>query len=121
MRVGIAALRVGARLKERKGAGGEERKIRLAPFPPLFLSFNMVLSQAKTFVCPKKTSYFTYFSLIGIEMCGFACVTTELDRNGFFLQGKRKGRGSGACKTKKKQTNKLTNTHTKKGHDRIIA
>ena len=116
VRVGIAALRVGARLKERKGAGGEERKIRLAPFPPLFLSFNMVLSQAKTFVCPKKTSYFIYFSLIGIKMCGFACVTTELDRNGFFLQGKRKGRGSGACKTKK--TNKQTDKHTHKKRSR---
>ena len=116
VRVGIAALRVGARLKERKeGGGGEEegRKIRLAPFPPLFLSFKMVLSQAKTFVRPKKTSYFIYFSLIGIKMCGFTCFTTELDRSGFFLQGKGKGRGSGAYKSKKKQTNKVTNTHTK--------
>ena len=115
VRVGIAALRVGARLKERKeGGGGEEegRKIRLAPFPPLFLSFKMVLSQAKTFVRPKKTSYFIYFSLIGIRMCGFTCFTTELDRSGFFLQGKGKGRGSGAYKTKK--TNKQTDKHTHK-------
>ena len=81
----------------------------------------MVLSQAKTFVRPKKTSYFIYFSLIGIKMCGFTCFTTELDRSGFFLQGKGKGRGSGAYKTKKnKQTNWQTHTQ-KKGHDRIIA
>ena len=40
MRVGIAALSVGARLKERRGGGEEEgRKIGLAPFPPLFWEF----------------------------------------------------------------------------------
>ena len=116
VRVGIAALSVGARLKERRwGGGGEEegRKIWLAPFPPRFLSFKMVLSQAKTFVRPKKTSYFIYFSLIGIKMCGFTCFTTELDRSGFFFA--REGEGErqwGLQKQKKK--NKQSDKHTHK-------
>ena len=45
-RVEIVTLRVGAKAKEGKGG--------LAPFPPLF-GFNMALSRAKTFACPKKT------------------------------------------------------------------
>ena len=48
-------------------------------------------------------------------MCGFACFTTELDRSGFFFA--REGGGErqwGLQNKKKKQTNKLTNTHTKK-------
>ena len=48
--VEIAALSVGARAKEGK-TRGEERK---SPFPPLFWSFNIALSQANTFERPKK-------------------------------------------------------------------
>ena len=116
MRVGIAALTVGARLKERKGGGGGGGgggKIWRAAFPPPFWGFKMVLSQAKTFVRPKKTSYFIYFSLIGIKMCGFTCFTTELDRSGFFFA--REGEGErqwGLQKQKKK--NKQSDKHTHK-------
>ena len=67
-----STLRVGARAKEGKEGGGEEKNYTLlfslpadSPLPPCFLclapfllssgSFNMALSRAKTFAHPKKT------------------------------------------------------------------
>ena len=68
-RVEVVTLRIGARAKEGKGGGGEEKKYAVfpslspppsrslwhVPFPPLFGSFNMALSRAKPFARPKKT------------------------------------------------------------------
>ena len=59
----MVTLRVGVRAKEGEGGGGGEKKFSLlsprspslAPFLPLFGSFNMVLSRLKPFARPMKT------------------------------------------------------------------
>ena len=46
-------------------------------------------------------------------MCGFTCFTTELDRSGFFFAREGEGERQWGLQNQKKQTNKVTNTHTK--------
>lgn len=108
VRVGIAALRVGARLKERKeGGGGEEegRKIRLAPFPPLFLSFKWCFRKQKHLCAQRKL--LTSSISVSLESKCVVSPVLQLNQTGvaFFCKGRGRGEAVGLTKAKKnKQT-----------------